>query len=117
MSRLSLGCASLMITLALMSVDVSASNGTHRDIIRNFLIVKYCGLDTYDVTAGFRIEIMRLIDDGKTSSSVAQIDRAAAAEEVRRDWINRGSGRADPRCLTKGRAAMDHFLAVLYNEE
>ena len=81
------------------------------------MIVKYCGFDTYDVTAGFRIEIMDLINDGKTSSSAAQIDGAAAAEEARRDWANRDFGRADPKCMTKGRAAMDHFLAVLYKEE
>jgi len=117
MSRLYLACGGLLIALALTPFDVGASNGTHRDVIRDFLIVKYCGFDAHDVTAGFRIEIMGLIGDGKTSSSAAQIDRAAAAEEVRRDWANRGSGRADPRRMTKGRAAMDHYLAVLYKEE
>ena len=117
MSRLYLACGSLLIALALTPIDSGANNGTHRDVVRDFLIVKYCGFDTYDVTAGFRIEIMRLVHDGRTSSSTAQIDRAAAAEEVRRDWTNRGSGRADPRCMTKGRAAMDRFLAVLNTDE
>ena len=117
MSKLYLACGGLLIALAFTPVVVGANNGAHRDIIRDFLIVKYCGFDTYDVTAGFRIKIMRLVEEGRTSSSTAQVDRAAAAEEVRRDWTNRGSGRADPRCMTKGRAAMDRFLAVLNTDE
>ena len=112
-----LASAGLLVAMTLGSGEVGASNGAHRDAIRNFLIVKHCGLETYEVRAGFRIEVIGLIGEGEISPSAAKSDRDAVAEEVRRDWRNRGMGHADPRCLTRGRAAVHHFLAVLNTEE
>lgn len=104
---------SLVIALALGSGHAGASNGAHRDAIRDYLIVKHCGFETEQITAGFRIEVIGLIGGGGISPSAAKSDRDSAAEEVRRDWRNRGMGPADPRCLTEGRAAVHHFLAVI----
>lgn len=105
--------AGLLIALALGASAVGATDATHRDAIRDYLIVKHCGFETDEVRAGFRIAVIALIGEGKVSPSTARSDREAAAEEVRREWRNRGMGRADPRCLTQGRAAFNHFLAVL----
>lgn len=104
---------SLLLTLSLGWGPAGAADGAHREAIRNFLIVKHCGFETYEIRAGFRIEVMNLIGNGDISPSTARMDRDTAAEEVRREWRNRGMGRADPRCLTIGRAAVAHFLAVL----
>ena len=112
-----LASAGLLVAVALGSAEVGASNGAHRDAIRNFLIVKHCGLETYEVRAGFRVEVIGLIGRDKISATAAKTDREAVAEEMRRDWRNRGMGQADPRCLTKGRAAVHHFLAVLNSNE
>ena len=117
MRALYLASAGLLITLVISAGQVDAGNGAHRNAIRNFLIVKHCGLATYEVTTGFRIEVLRLIDEGEISPSAAKTDRDSAAEEVRRQWRNRGMGHGDPRCLTQGRAAVRHFLAVLNAEE
>ncbi len=103
----------VLIVLALSSGHLGASNGAHRNAIRDYLIVKHCGFETDEVRAGFRIEVIGLIGQGDISPTAARSDRDAAAEEVRRDWRNRGMGPADPRCLTEGRAAVHHFLAVL----
>lgn len=112
-----LASASLLVALAFSSGEAGATNGAHREAILNFLIVKHCGFESYEVRAGFRVEVIGLIGDGKISPSAAKIDRDAAAEEVRRHWRNRGMGQADPRCLSKGRAAVYHFLAVLNTGE
>ncbi len=108
-----LASAVVVAALVLGASEVDAANGAHRDAIRGFLIVKHCGFETDEVRAGFRIEVIGLIGDGKVSAAAAKTDRDAAADEVRRDWRNRGMGPADPRCLTEGRAAVYHFLAVL----
>jgi hypothetical protein len=104
---------SLLMTIVVCAGEAVAASGGHQDAVRDFLIVKHCGFESDDVRAGFRIEIISLIGDGKVSASTARAERDAAAEEVRRQWRNRGMGSADPRCLTEGRAAVDRFLTVL----
>jgi len=103
----------LLMTMAFGTGEAVAANGAHQDAVRDFLIVKHCGFESDAVRAGFRIEIISLIGDGEVSASTARAERDAAAEEVRRQWRNRGMGTADPRCLTEGRAAVNRFLTVL----
>jgi hypothetical protein len=103
----------LLVGIALGSGHAGAASGAHQDAIREYLIVKHCGLETEEVRAGFRIEVITLVGDGEISAAEARADRNAAAEHVRRHWRNRGMGPADPRCLSEGRAAVCHFLAVV----
>jgi len=104
---------SLLMTIVVCAGQAVAAGGAHQDAVRDYLIVKHCGFENEGVRAGFRIEIISLIGDGKISASTARAERDAAAEEVRRQWRNRGMGSADPRCLTEGRAAAYRFLTVL----
>jgi hypothetical protein len=103
----------LLVGIALGSGHAGAASGSHQDAIREYLIVKHCGLETEEVRAGFRVEVITLVGDGEISAAEARADRNAAAEHVRRHWRNRGMGPADPRCLSEGRAAVCHFLAVV----
>ena len=109
--------AALLLALAPDPARADAGTDSHRDAVRDYLIVKHCGLDSDAVRAGFRIEIIALLGDGEIAASIAQTDRHAAAEEVRREWRNRGMGNRDPRCLSKGRAAVERFLTVLEPRE
>lgn len=112
MRRLDLRCAALSAA-CLLAAAAAGADGAHRDAVRDYLIVRHCGLQSDDVTAGFRIEVIDLASRGRVSPADARIDRRAAAEHVRRHWRNRGMGRHDPRCLSVGRAAVERFLGVL----
>ena len=110
-------CAGLVVAATLAAAGIGAAEGVHRDAVRDYLIVRHCGLETETVAAGFRIEIIELVAAGGVSPQAARIDRAAAADDVRRDWRNHGMGARDPRCLTMGRAAVERFLSVLEAQE
>lgn len=110
-------CVALVMTAMLAPAATGAAgnppDSSHGHAVRDYLIVRYCGLETERVRAGFRIEVIGLVERGDVSPEAARIERRAAAEYVRREWRNRGMGSRDPRCLTEGQAAVDRFLSVL----
>ena len=116
-------CAGLVTAVTLVTLvtlapaATGAAEAAHRDAVRDYLIVRHCALESDTVAAGFRIEVIELVGQGRISPRAARADRAAAADEVRRDWRNRGMGARDPRCLTVGRAAAERFLSVIEARE
>jgi len=105
--------AALLTLLMHVPAEAGADGNAHRDAVRDYLIVRHCGLQSDDVMAGFRIEVIGLIEREGVSPTAARLDRDSAAEQVRRNWRNRGMGTRDPRCSIEGRAAVERFLEVL----
>jgi hypothetical protein len=107
------GMAAMIVLLAAASTSVSVAEPRGlADVVYEFAVTSYCGLQTPEVEAGFRRELAQMTAESGFDLETARRERIQGWIAAENEWRNRGLGGQRAWCAAEGVPAARHFQAI-----